>query len=550
MKVMLGVVLTLMTMQSMAGTEVTVPWSEFQTIYSQQVGLDLRKKLDELQKILDSKQPKPIHVISNAHYQLKATESGMSGQVTLNGQVLQGHPDPVSLFGEGVAVISTADAEGATLVTSNNGYELYLTGEGMYKITLRVEIPFQNEHHSKTVSFRIPKAVTNVLQLSLPEGVRVLGLQESVGKDDHFYFPPRELLSFRIEKDFTEERDAPPLVDSFSSINMRGGNYIITSIFSLPRGSATDIPIRLPKGHHFTSSTLKGAWIKESGPNGIVVSLPRDWQGSFSIDYEVPIADQEATTSIRLPWVPGNLGREGEFYIMQPDDGDIRLAGGDYREGLPVSRLPDAIVKQLPGTAGGYSKQLDNGEIQLELKRFESVSTPDIVLDSVHFYTSFSDNGRAMSILTIKLPPQVGNKLSLDAVPGAEIWSLKVNGESQSLYSSSSGRWVVPLVAGESSTVELAYLKKVARLGLKGRLELTIPATGIAAHKLLLTVGLAERVEMISLEGDMVPVEHDKRPVSATQGNKIYNFSYPFYQGGGHSVALYYQEPVQSASAN
>ncbi|MCP4996051.1 MAG: hypothetical protein GY934_20070, partial [Gammaproteobacteria bacterium] len=462
----------------------------------------------------------------------------------------QGHPDPVSLFGEGVAVISTADAEGATLVTSNNGYELYLTGEGMYKITLHVDIPFQNEHHSKTVSFRIPKAVTNLLQLSLPEGVRVLGLQESVGEDDHYYFPPKELLSFRLEKDRTEERDAPPLVDSFSRINMRGGNYLITSIFSLPRGSVADLPIHLPKGHHFIATTLKGAWITPSGSDGVVVRLPREWQGSFSIDYEVPIASQEAATAIRLPWIPGNLGREGEFYITQPDDGDIRLVGGDYRQELPVSRLPSAIAKLLPGTARGYSKPLKEGEIQLELKRFDSVSAPDIVLDSVHFHTSFSDNGRAMSRLTLKLPPQVGNKLTLDAVPDAEIWSLKVNGKNQSLYSSSGGRWVVPLLAGGVSTVELAYLKKVSRLGLKGRLELTIPATGIAAHKLLLTVGLAERVEMISLEGDLVPVERSKQPAAAAKGNKIYNFSYPYYQGDSHSIALYYQEPVQSAPAD
>ena len=550
MKTMLGVVLILVAMQSFAEPAVTVPWSEFQTIYSQQVGQDLRKKLDELQKDIDRKQPKPIHVIYGALYQLQAVETGVSGQVTLEGQVLQGDPDPVPLFGEGITVIGTADAEGATLVTDKDGYQLYLTGDDQFKITLRVEIPFQNEHHSKTVSFRIPKAVTNVLQLTLPDGVRVLGLQESVGEDDHYYFPPKELLSFRLEKDHDDDKDAPPLVDSFSRINMRGGNYLITSIFSLPRGSATDLPIHLPKGHHFISTTLKGAWITESDSDGVVVRLPREWQGSFSIDYEVPIADQEAATSIRLPWIPGNLGREGEFHITQPDDGDISLVGDDYREGLSVSRLPAAIAKLLPGTARDYSKPVKDGEIQLELKRFESVSAPDIVLDSVHFHTSFSDNGRAMSRLTLKLPPQVGNKLTLDAVPGAEIWSLKVNGTNQSLYSSSGGRWVVPLLAGEVSTVELAYLKKVSRLGLKGRLELTIPATGIAAHKLLLTVGLAERVEMVSLEGDLVPVERSTQPAAAAKGNKIYNFSYPYYQGDSHSIALYYQEPVQSASAN
>ncbi len=426
--------------------------------------------------------------------------------------------------------MGSVDAKGATLVTANGDYLLYLTGDDRFKITLRIEIPIQVEHHSKTVAFRIPKAVTNVLHLSLPENIKVLDLPESASNDGNYYFPPKDRLSFRLEKRYNEEKDIPPLVDIFSRIKVRGGNYLISSIFSLPRGSAADLSINLPTGHHFLSSTLKGGWIRESGSDRIVLRLPRDWQGSFSIDYEVLVADQDASTSMRLPSIPGNLGREGEFHITQPDDGDIRLVGGAYREGLPENRLPDVIVKQLQGTAGGYIKLLDGGEIQLELKRFESVRAPKIVLDSVHFYTRFADNGRAMSLLSMKLPPQVGNKLSLDAVPGAEIWSLKVNGKNQSLYSSSSDRWVIPLATGESSTVELAYLKKVSRLGLKGRLELTIPATGIAAHDLLLTVGLAERVEMISLEGDMIPAEQDIQPVTATQGNKIYNFSYPFYQ--------------------
>ncbi|MCP4040918.1 MAG: hypothetical protein GY731_03030, partial [Gammaproteobacteria bacterium] len=307
---------------------------------------------------------------------------------------------------------------------------------------------------------------------------------------------------------------------------------------------------RLPKGHRFISSTLKGAWIKESGPDGIVVSLPREWQGSFSIDYEVPVASQEAATSIRLSLIPENMGREGEFHITQPDDGEIRLVGDAYRVGLPESRLPTAILQQLPGTAGGYVKLLSGDEIRLELKQFDSVRAPEVVLDSIHFHTGFADNGRAMFLLSMKLPPQKGKKLSLDAVPGAEIWYLKVNGEKQSLYSSTGDRWVIPLAIGQSSIVELAYLKKVPRLGLEGRLELTIPATGIAAHDLLLTIGLAERVEMISLEGDMVPLERPLEPVSATRGNKIYSFSYPFYQGNSHAVALYYQEPVQPASAD
>ncbi len=550
MRAILSSALVLVAVQCAAEPAVTVPWSEFQSLYSQQVGRDLREELDEMQKALDRTLAKPIHVIHSAFYQLQVRDAVVSGQVTLEGQVLQGHPDPVPLFGEGIAVIGTQGAEGATVVTANGDYRLYLSGDDRFKMTLRIEVPIQVERYTRSVSLRIPQAVTNRLQLSLPEGVKVLDLPEPVSNDGHYYFPPREVLSFRLEKHYAEEKDVPPLVDLFSRIKVRGGNYLVTSIFSLPRGSAADLSIHLPEGHHFIASTLEGAWIKESGPGGVLVRLPREWQGSFSIDYEVPVADQEAVTAIRLPWIPENLGREDEFHIAQPDDGEIRLVDGAYRNGLSESRLPDAILKQLPGTSGGYVKLLDGGEVRLELKRFESVRAPEVVLDRIHFHTSFADNGRAMSLLTMELPPQVGNKLSLDAVPGAEIWSLRVNGATQSLYSSSSDHWVIPLTAGENSRVELAYLKKVSRLGLEGRLELTIPATGVAAHDLLLTVGLAERVEMVSLEGDMVPVDQSLQPVEAAQGNRIYNFSYPFYQGDSHTIGLYYQEPVYPTSAN
>ncbi|MCP4042248.1 MAG: hypothetical protein GY731_09880, partial [Gammaproteobacteria bacterium] len=289
MKTMLSMVLILVTMQCVADPAVTVPWSEFQTIYSRQVGGDLRKELDGLQKALDRKQAEPIHVIHSAFYQLRVMETGVSGQVTLEGQVLQGRPAPVSLFGEGVAIIGTGEAKGATLVTVNGGYQLYLAGDERFKIVLQLEIPIQLEHHSKGVSFHIPRAVTNRLQLSLPEGMKVPDLPKTAGDDGYYYFPPRDTLSFRLEKQHAEEQDILPLVDIFSRIMVRGGNYLITGIFSIPRGGTADLPIRLPKGHRFISSTLKGAWIKESGPDGIVVSLPREWQGSFSIDYEVPV---------------------------------------------------------------------------------------------------------------------------------------------------------------------------------------------------------------------------------------------------------------------
>ncbi len=301
--------------------------------------------------------------------------------------------------------------------------------------------------------------------------------------------------------------------------------------------------LNLPAGSRLVDTSLNASWLQESGPDTLVVALPEDRQQLFEVRLELPA--QDGAVRIRLPHIEGNVGREGEFALAQPEDGRIALKGTGYRRNLPFRHLPEQLRGQLIGV-GSYMHAPKGGELELALTRFDPVEAPEIVLEAVDLYTSFTDTGRALSTLRVLLPPEAGDKLTLAAIPNAEIWSLRVNGKARQLYSQSGKQWVIPLDGHKASLVELAYLHKGAPLGLKGRLELAIPATGLAARRLHLAIGLAERVELVALEGDLVPAQADQWPKLPGLTGTAYHFVHPFYRGEAMMAAVYYKEPLST----
>ncbi len=184
----------------------------------------------------------------------------------------------------------------------------------------------------------------------------------------------------------------------------------------------------------------------------------------------------------------------------------------------------------------------------MELVRFQAVSTPEIVLDAIHFYTSFAENGSALAVLRLELPTETGSKLQLKPIPGAEIWSLTVNGQAKSLYTHEAGNWIIPLDQDQASVVELAYLQKGDKLGLKGSVSLNMPATGLTARRVNVAVALAERVQLIALEGDLDPTQGKQWPKVQGFTGTPYYFTRPFYRGESLNAAIYYKEPISHGS--
>jgi hypothetical protein len=105
---------------------------------------------------------------------------------------------------------------------------------------------------------------------------------------------------------------------------------------------------------------------------------------------------------------------------------------------------------------------------------------------------------------------------------------------------------VIPLDEG-ASVIELAYLQKGEKLGLEGRLNVMVPATGLAARKLNVAIALAERVELIAMEGGLEPTQGSGWPTVQGFAGKPYFFTRPFYRGDQLDAAIYYQEPLDTS---
>ena len=274
---------------------------------------------------------------------------------------------------------------------------------------------------------------------------------------------------------------------------------------------------------------------------GITIKLPADWQQPFRIEYET----DSAVTALPLPRISNNEGREGEFQIIEPFDTKITPQAKDLSIALNTERLTNKM-RQYSAALGEYWRVSFNSPLSFKIERFATVSTPSVVLDAIYCYLSFAENGTALTVLRLKLPPKSGRQLSLQAIADAEIWSLTVNSQRQQLLQQQD-KWIIPLTDNQSgSLVELAYLRKGGKLGLQGRLDFSVPETALAARKLNVAITLGERVELVALEGELEPAQGKNWPKVKGFSNKAYHFSYPFYRGDGVAAAIYYKEPLEN----
>ncbi len=246
-----------------------------------------------------------------------------------------------------------------------------------------------------------------------------------------------------------------------------------------------------------------------------------------------------------MPQIQGNTGNENLFVVEEPDDGEIAYTNKTPLIRTSAGRLHPKLVENA-GQAPYIMQAPDDDPIELKLVRFQNLRTPAIVLDRISFFTSFEENGNMLSVLVMDLPPDIGARIRLAAIPGAEIWSLKVNGQKKSVYESDDKNWILPLAAGTNSHVELAFLRRTAKLGLSGRLETLMPATGLPSRKLFVGLALPDRVELRSVEGPLSPLGKgiDDKPVEFI--GQPYYFSRTFYQGEALLIAAVYKEPVPS----
>ncbi len=530
-----------------ADSSLTLPWDEFKTLYTEKI----QQQFDQDHK---KEIPKTIISIDEAHYKVSIDGSEALVDVLIKGKQLQGKPEPLPLFDHNVAISQINNVEGGAIISNvssdNPGYFFYIdssTEDKTFQVSLTLVVSLLEDRQSQKLSFKIPTAVRNVLDVELPLETELIehpGIQQSVQR---YYFSPDDQLTLRFA-DSTKRDQQIVDVDTFTQIELEGDKYVFTFHCVPDHFSKQNIVLAFDSPLRYLDSSLPASRLRPSGPNMLVIDTGRNDNKEFTLRFEADA--KQSLADLQLPALTGNIGREGIFQIIEPVEAQISLSGEKLQRDLSYNRLP-ASIKLNSDVSGDFQKIEKSHSFNLDLKRFDAVEAPQIVLNELFFYTSFAENGNEISVIRIELPKQAGDRLELKPIPNTEIWSLLVNGKKKEVFTQTNDDqktiWVIPLEENESSVVELTYIQNHKKLGLEGRLSITVPETGLAAEKVFVSVGLTDRVELVAVEGDLTPAETAQCPVVKSFTGKPYIFQYPFYRGKALEAAIFYKEPLESS---
>ena len=530
-----------------ADSSLTLPWDEFKTLYTEKIQQQFDQ--DTKKKIIKS-----IVSIDEAHYKVSIDGSEALVDVLIRGKQLQGKPEPLALFNHNVAISQINNVEGGAIISDDTGYLLYIdssTENKTFQVNLTLVVSLLEDRQSQKLSFNIPEAVRNILDVELPLETDLIehpGIQQSVQR---YYFSPDNELTLRFAD--SSKRDQQIVdVDTFTQIELEGDKYVFTFHCVPDHFSKQNIELAFQSPLRYLDSSLPSSRLKSSGLNKLNINTGQHEASEFSIRFEVDAKDSLA--DIQLPFFTENIGQEGIFQILEPVEARISLTSEKIQRDLSYNRLPMSIknsIKQNVNVGGNYQKIEKSQSFNLDLKRFDAVEAPQIVLNELFFYTSFAENGNEISVIRMELPKQAGDRLVLNPIPNTEIWSLLVNGKKKEVFTQTNDDhktiWVIPLEENERSIVELTYIQNHKKLGLEGRLSITVPETGLAAEKVFVSVGLTDRVELVAVEGDLTPAETAQCPVVKSFTGKPYIFQYPFYRGKALKAAVFYKEPLDKS---
>ena len=498
------------------GELVTVPWTEFKQLYGESIE---RRVMAQVER--PAAKPAPwAYTIDEAVYRLDIGPEHAAGDVLISGRVVSGDPESIPLFGPTIVLTGTARLQGGTLTagtgSASRGAVAFLPtpGSNTFQAALSFLVPSREDNTSRLVTFPVPATLKNVLHLSLAEDMELIdppGIRDAQGA---YHLPACEAVAIR----FRNTRDVAAAtvvdVDTASQVRVHGRRAIVHTTFTPARRLEQSFVLEVPAEATFASSSLGTSWIRARTDGAYDVQVPPANPSRFTIDFALP----ESTPGhfeFELPRIRHNNAKAGTFAVDEPEDGEITVSGGD-------------------GAA-----------VRLTLTRFAAVRTPAVVLDEQSFYVSFEENGNVLSVLAMQVPAAVGSRLKVQAVPGAEIWSLTVNGLKRKLYADEEGRWIIPLAAGETSRVELAMLQKGEKLKLHGRLDVLVPVTDLPAQKVRVGVALPARVQLMTLEGPVSPANGSGWSVPGEFVGQRHYFEGAFYKGKGMALAVAYKEPVE-----
>ncbi len=523
---------------------VGVPWDEIKALYREQVARELQKFPEAPVKIPQ------VFCIESARYTLSAGTGAAQGEVILSGKVLSGTPEPIPLLGPEVILTEVRQVTGGAVIAPPPEHRLSFLAETAgqpFEIHLAFLVPPQDEHRLRVLSFGVPQALQNTLDLTLPPGAR---LEETPGIADangRYHLPAAACLSIKyLDKEDVAAVSAVE-IETIARIRAEKNRFLIASSFLPMRRLPDTLFLQVPEQAVFLASSLPASMMKKLESGRYALSLPPEQKEAFTVEWALETPPETEQAVFALPYIVDNRSQEGRFVVEEPDDGQIAVSADGLVSQIPAEKLGEALRKDA-GKNSTYMKVAVNTPITLGVKRFQTVSTPATVLESQSVYIAFEETGNVLSVLSMDVPPELGPRIRLKAAPEAEIWSLTVNGVKKTVFAGEEGVWMVPLDGGQVSHVELAFLKRGEKLGLQGTLEVLVPESGLPSRELRVGLALPARVELIGLEGPLSPATGQDWKAPAEFIGKAHFFSRAFYKGEGMQIKATYKEPMKTTA--
>lgn len=523
---------------------IEVPWQEVRDLLTSTVEREIRDEFAEPEKEAQ------VYSIDVARYQLAVSEADTRGEVTLEGRVVAGDPEPIPLFGPDLVITELKQVSGGAVFLAKESARVHFLPDAdaeTFEITVGLLLQPTEENGTQSIAFEAPAALTNTLSLMLPPDSRLLAHPGILDSGGSYRFAAVPAVTIKYLDSQTAAIAASIEVDTASRVTVQKQRVCVNTHFQPVRGVAGPLILHAPQGAEFLSASLNASRIKRVEGERYEIDVPMDQSAPFSIEFGIPTPEGSGDISFLLPVIEKNLGQQGRFVLDEPEGMQVTVTAPGLVSQIPVERLGSILGTRVED-AHSFMSVSPESPISLSVKRFTAISAPATVLECQNFFASIEENGDILSVLSLDVPPEFGARLALKAVEDGRIWSIMVNDARKDAYEGEPGTWIIPLDGRETSHVELAFLRSGPKLGLQGTLDVVVPETGLVSQKVHVGVALPERVELLSVEGPVNNASADGRDLPPGIVGRPHFFSRSFYRGEGMTLSIYYKEPLKQTS--
>lgn len=497
----------------------------------------------EKEKSAGPKEEKNEWSLDESHFKVMPGRKQISVGCRIEGRMLKGKPgEKIKLFNSTLLMTGAMKETACNLVSCDDALYVVPTvaGGGKFSAEFSFAVIPSEGLDSSSCKIPVPYCLKNVLDVETVKGIRLLSADGANIAPSSYAVASGTNCEMRFKPESAEAEIARvPDIDIFCDITIEKRRTLVTAHFLPHQDSVREFSVKLPDAARVTSLSLPGSAVERIPGDILKITVPEKNKTVFQISFMLENSGSDGSVKFLLPKVQGNAGREGLFVIKEPENANIVFAAkGDIED----SALPHSF-SELNISKDSCVREALKGELAFNIRYLEKVKAPEFVADAIYFMTNFSENGNIMTTMYLSLPAGFpDNKLMIKKVKGSEIWGLKVNGVNSSVLEFDKDTWVIPLNRSEKSDIELSFLSKGEKTGLRGRLEALLPDTGLSTEKLFFTALLPEHLEVVSADSPLAPFAGTPRPLPKGFKGKSYSFSGSFCKGSTISTALEYNE--------